>query len=41
MGVMTLAAEFASTVTVRAQGEDAEEAAAALITVLDRAWVEQ
>jgi phosphocarrier protein HPr len=41
MGVMTLAAEFGSTVTVRVQGEDAEEAAAALITVLDRAWVEQ
>ena len=41
MGVMTLAAEFGSTVTVRAEGEDAEEAAAALIEILSRELVEE
>jgi len=41
MGVMTLAAEFGSTVTVRAEGEDAEEGAAALIEILSRELVEE
>jgi phosphocarrier protein len=41
MGVMTLAAEFGSTVTVRAEGEDAEEAAAVLIEILSRELVEE
>jgi len=41
MGVMTLAAEFGSTVTVRAEGADAEEAAAALIEILSRELVEE
>ena len=41
MGVMTLAAEFGSTVTVRAEGEDAEEAAAALTEILSRELVEE
>ncbi len=41
MGVMTLAAEFGSTVTVRAEGPDAEAAAAALIEILSRELVEE
>ena len=41
MGVMTLAAEFGSTVTVRAEGADAEAAAAALIEILSRELVEE
>ena len=41
MGVMTLAAEFGSTVTVRAEGNDAEEAATALIEILRRELVEE
>lgn len=41
MGVMTLAAEFGSTVVVRAEGEDAPEAAQALIEVLSRELVEE
>jgi phosphocarrier protein len=36
MGVMTLAAECGSKVTVRADGEDAESAVDALAEVLDR-----
>jgi len=36
MGVMTLAAECGSQVTVRAEGEDAESAVDALSEVLDR-----
>lgn len=36
MGVMTLAAECGSKVTVRAEGEDAESAVDALAEVLDR-----
>lgn len=38
MGVMTLAAERGSTVTVRADGDDAEAAVAALVEVLRRVW---
>jgi phosphocarrier protein len=41
LGVMTLAAEFGSTITVRAEGEDAEEAAVALIEILSRELVEE
>jgi phosphocarrier protein len=41
MGVMTLAAESGSTVTVRTEGADAEEAAAALIEILQRELVEE
>jgi phosphocarrier protein len=41
LGVMTLAAEFGSTVTVRAEGEDAEVAATALIEILSRELVEE
>jgi phosphocarrier protein len=41
MGVMTLAAEFGSTVAVRAEGEDAEAATAALIEILSRELVEE
>ena len=41
MGVMTLAAECGSTVTVRTEGADAEEAAAALIEILKRELVEE
>jgi len=41
MGVMTLAAEFGSTVTVRAEGEDAREAVALLTECLMREHVEE
>jgi phosphocarrier protein len=41
MGVMTLAAEFGSTVTVRAEGEDAKHAIEALAQCLSREYVEQ
>lgn len=41
MGVMTLAAEFGSTVTVRANGEDGAEAVAAVVECLTREYVEQ
>ncbi|MDH3290113.1 MAG: HPr family phosphocarrier protein [Gemmatimonadota bacterium] len=41
MGVMTLAAEFGSTVTVRAEGEDAKNAIEALAHCLSREYVEQ
>lgn len=41
LGVMTLAAEFGSTVTVRAEGEDAEAAATALVEILSRELVEE
>jgi len=40
LGVMTLAAEFGSTLTVRAEGDDAEQAVEALITVLQKQFVE-
>lgn len=40
MGVMTLAAEFGSKVTVRAEGEDAERAVRALVECLSRDMVE-
>lgn len=40
MGVMTLAAEFGSTVTLRAEGEDATEAIEALSQCLIREYVE-
>jgi phosphocarrier protein HPr len=41
LGVMTLAAEYGSTLTVRAEGEDAEQAAEALIAVLQKQFVEE
>ena len=41
MGVMTLAAEFGSTVTVRADGDDGAEAVTALVECLTREYVEQ
>lgn len=41
MGVMTLAAERGSDVTVRAEGPDAEAAVDALVPVLSRIWVEE
>ncbi len=41
MGVMTLAAEFGSTVTVRAEGEDAHDAIEALAQCLTREYVER
>ncbi|MDH3455912.1 MAG: HPr family phosphocarrier protein [Gemmatimonadota bacterium] len=41
MGVMTLAAEFGSTVLVRTEGDDAEQAAEALVQILSRELVEQ
>jgi phosphocarrier protein len=40
MGVMTLAAEFGSEVTVRAEGEDAEWAVEALVECLSRDMTE-
>jgi phosphocarrier protein HPr len=40
MGVMTLAAERGSAVTVRAEGDDAEAAVDALIPVLERVWTD-
>jgi phosphocarrier protein len=41
MGVMTLAAEFGSSVIVRTEGDDAEQAAEALVQILSRELVEQ
>jgi phosphocarrier protein len=41
MGVMTLAAECGSTVTIRADGDDGAEAAAAVAECLGREFVEQ
>lgn len=41
MGVMTLAAEYGSTLTIRAEGEDAQEAVGALARCLSRAWKEE
>lgn len=38
LGVMTLAAEFGSTLTIRASGPDADEAVAALVAVLRKRW---
>jgi phosphocarrier protein len=38
MGVMTLAAECGSTVTVRAEGGDAEDAVETLATLLQKEW---
>lgn len=40
MGVMTLAAERGSAVTVRAEGDDAEAAVDALVPVLERIWTD-
>lgn len=40
MGVMTLAAEYGSTLVIRAEGADAEEAAGALAECLRRTWQE-
>lgn len=40
MGVMTLAAECGATVTVRAEGTDAEAAVEALATLLQKQWGE-
>lgn len=40
MGVMTLAAECGSSVTIRAEGQDAEEAVRALVTVLEKVWTD-
>jgi phosphotransferase system HPr (HPr) family protein len=41
MGVMTLAAECGSEVTVRADGSDAEQAVENLVTCLMKEYVEQ
>jgi phosphocarrier protein len=41
LGVMTLAAECGSTVTVRANGDDGAEAVAAMVECLAREFVEQ
>jgi phosphocarrier protein len=41
LGVMTLAAEFGSTVMVRAEGDDADRAVEALVEILGRELVEQ
>ena len=41
LGVMTLAAECGSEVTVRAEGEDAHEALAALIGLLSRDFADE
>jgi phosphocarrier protein len=41
MGVMTLAAEFGSTLTIRAKGDDAHEAATTLAECLSRTWTEE
>ncbi len=41
LGVMTLAAERGSEVTVRAEGEDAREALAALIALLSRDFADE
>jgi phosphocarrier protein len=41
LGVMTLAAECGSTVTVRAEGADAEAATSALIEILSKELVEE
>ncbi len=41
MGVMTLAAECGATVRVRADGEDAEAAAAALLELIARGFGEK
>ncbi|MBI4421696.1 MAG: HPr family phosphocarrier protein [Gemmatimonadetes bacterium] len=40
MGVMTLAAERGSELTIRAEGEDAEAAAAALADLVNRGFTE-
>jgi len=41
LGVMTLAAECGSEVTVRAEGEDAREAIATLIELLSRDFADE
>ncbi|HEY2825527.1 MAG TPA: HPr family phosphocarrier protein [Gemmatimonadales bacterium] len=38
LGVMTIAAEFGSTLTIRAEGDDAEAAVAALVELVDRGF---
>jgi phosphocarrier protein len=40
MGVMTLAAEKGSLLSLRAEGEDAEEAVEALLAVIAKRWEE-
>ncbi|MFQ6045069.1 MAG: HPr family phosphocarrier protein [Gemmatimonadales bacterium] len=40
MGVMTLAAEYGSTLVIKAEGVDAEAAAEALAECLSRSWQE-
>lgn len=41
LGVMTLAAECGSRLTVRAEGDDAKQAAEALVAVLQKQFVEE
>ena len=40
LGVMTIAAEFGSELTIRAEGDDAEEAVTALVALVDRGFNE-
>jgi phosphocarrier protein len=41
MGVLMLAAEFGSRLTIRAEGEDAEDAVTALSALVDRGFEEE
>lgn len=41
MGVMTLAAEYGSAVTIRAEGDDAGKAVEALAQVLRKVWTDE
>ena len=41
MGVLMLAAEFGSRITIRAEGEDAEDAVMALSELVDRGFEEE
>jgi phosphocarrier protein HPr len=40
MGVMMLAAEFGATITLRAQGPDADDALAAIVSLVERKFGE-
>ncbi len=40
MGVMMLAAEFGSTITLRAEGPDAPDAVAAIVSIVERKFGE-
>ncbi len=40
MGVMTLAAERGSTIVIRADGDDAKQAVAALVAICGQEWEE-